>query len=79
MFSSRPDDLFGIGYFYNDLSTDRFLPDAGFRDKGQGVEAYYNLAITKSIRFSTNVQYLEWIVPPNEDAVVVTGRLQVIF
>jgi porin len=79
MFSGRPDDLFGIGYFYNDLSTDRFLPDLGYRDKGEGFEVFYNLAITKAIRFSTNVQYLEWIVPPNDDAVVVTGRLQVIF
>jgi porin len=78
LFQSRPDDLFGVGYFYNDLSTDRFLPDLGYEDKGEGFEAFYNFAITKSVRFSTNLQYLEWIVPPNDDAVVVSGRLQII-
>ena len=79
IFESRPDDLFGLGYFYNDLSTDRYLPVLGFEDQGEGYEAFYNLAITKSVRLGTNVQYLNSILPGEDDAVVVMGRLQVIF
>ncbi|MEH6636623.1 MAG: carbohydrate porin [Halioglobus sp.] len=75
----RPDDLFGVGYFYNELSTDRFLDEVGFEDKGVGYEVFYNLAITKAVRFSTNVEYLKWIIPGHSDAVVATGRLQIIF
>lgn len=79
LFPKRPDDLFGVGYFYNDLSTDRFLPELGYQEDLQGVEAFYNVFLTRAIRLSANVQYLESIAPDIDDSVVVGGRLQVIF
>ncbi|MGR8918039.1 MAG: carbohydrate porin [Gammaproteobacteria bacterium] len=75
----RPDDLFGIGYFYNDLEETRLLTRAGFEDHGQGVEGFYNLAVTQAIRFSANFQYLESVLPDVDDSVQITGRLQVLF
>jgi porin len=77
--TGRPDDLFGIGYFYNDLEETLFQDEANFEDHGQGIEAFYNLAITKAIKLSGNVQYISSVDRDIDDSVYVAGRLQVIF
>jgi porin len=77
--NSRPNDVFGIGYFYNDVFEDRFTNDAGFDGDSQGVEAFYNLAITPAAKFSINVQYLESSLKDVDDATVLSGRLHLTF
>jgi len=75
----RPDDLFGLGYFYNDLEKTLLEETANLDDHGQGVEAFYNLAITKAIRLSANVQYLSSVKRDVDDSLYIAGRLQVLF
>ena len=76
IFDSRPDDLFGVGYFYNDLSDTLFSESV---DDGQGVELFYNFAITPAVRLSTNLQYIGASNPRVDDTTLLTARLQLKF
>jgi porin len=75
----RPNDVFGVGYFYNDIYDDRFTTGLGFDGDSSGVEAFYNLAITPAARLSVNLQYLEPSLEDVDDAVVLSGRLHITF
>ena len=62
----RPDDVFGIGYFYYDFSDDlksAVQPLLTF-DNEQGAEVFYNLAVTPWLRIAADLQ---WIQPANND------------
>jgi porin len=77
---TRSNDVFGLGYFYNDLFSDHFTSDiVGIEDHTQGGEVFYNLAITPAAKFSTNLQYLAAGLEDKDDAIVLSGRLQLIF
>jgi porin len=76
---SRPNDVFGIGYFYNDVYDNNLTSKLGFEGESQGVEAFYNLAITPAAKFAINVQYLEPSLKDVDDATVLYGRLHLIF
>ena len=76
---NRPNDLFGIGYFYNGYEEALLQDAADLEDQGQGMEAFYNLAITEAIRLSGNVQYVSSVYPDVDDSVYVAGRLQLLF
>ncbi len=77
----RPDDVFGIGYYYYDLSDDLedsldLILDV---DHEQGVELFYNLAITPWLRVTADLQ---WIDPANGDfnhAVIGSLRTTIFF
>lgn len=73
IFESRPDDLFGIGYYYNDQSKTLFDEKI---DDGQGAEAFYNFAITPAIRLSANLQYIKPVNPRVDDTTLLSARLQ---
>lgn len=85
IFAGRPNDMFGVGYYYTDISSKLF------RDRinsHQGAEAYYNLAILPSLRVSFNVQWIKALSPRIElverlldpqDAWAISTRLQVVF
>jgi porin len=76
---SRPNDMFGVGYFYNGLSNQGFVEKV---DSGRGIEGYYNLEIVPSVRFSVNLQWLNSISPFidfDEDTWMLSTRLQVVF
>jgi hypothetical protein len=76
---SRPNDLFGVGGFYNDLSSSRVQAAIGFEEDYAGLEAFYNFAITPAAKLSTNIQYLPSAEPRVDDSVMISGRLQFIF
>ena len=76
IFDSRPEDLFGVGYYYNDQSDTLFKDRI---DDGQGAEVFYNFAITPSIRFSTNLQWIKSVEPTIDDTTLLSARLQVTF
>jgi porin len=76
---SRPNDVFGIGYFYNDVYDDNLTSKLGFEGESQGVEAFYNVAITPAAKFSINLQYLEPSLKDVDDAIVLSGRLHLTF
>ena len=76
IFDSRPDDLFGVGYYYNDQSKTLFEPSV---DDGQGAEVFYNFAITPAVRFTTSAQWIKAVNPTVDDTTLVSARLQITF
>lgn len=66
MIAGRPNDVFGLGYFYYKFSDD--LQDATAAvtnlDDEQGLELFYNCAVTPWLRISPDLQ---WIDPANGD------------
>ncbi len=62
----RPEDVFGIGYYYYNLSDDlqSSLARALRLHDEQGVEIYYNLAVTGWLRLTGDLQ---WINPARGD------------
>ena len=75
----RPNDLFGIGGFYNDLASVRILQAIGFREDYAGMEAFYNFAITPAMGLSANIQYLPSVEPNVDDSTMISGRLRTVF
>jgi porin len=63
---NRPADVFGIGYYYYNLSDDLQSSLAGALpiDDEQGVEIFYNLAATGWLRLTADLQ---WINPARGD------------
>lgn len=55
----RQQDSFGIGYYHTDLSDD--LPKSLNLSSEQGIEIFYNIAITKSMQITPDLQ---WIINP---------------
>jgi len=77
---NRPNDVFGVGYFYNDVYSDRFTDQVlNYKGQSQGGEAFYNIAITPAAKFSFNSQYLTSSLKDVDDAIVLSGRLQLMF
>ena len=77
---ARPNDVFGLGYFYNDVYSESFTDDTlGFEGHSQGGEAFYNLAITPAAKFTLSCQYLTPSLKKFDDAIVLNGRLQFVF
>jgi len=70
--AGREDDSFGIGWYYLGIS-DEFGPLlANLIDDGQGVEMYYEIAMTEALRLALDLQ----VVDPNfvaADTAVVPG------
>jgi len=76
---TRSNDVFGLGYFYNDFYNNNVTDNVGLEDHSQGGEVFYNLAITPAAKFSANLQYLTAGLEDVDDATVLSGRLQLIF
>lgn len=64
---ARPDDVFGIGYYFYNLSDDLQAATGPVFpiDDEQGIEVYYNLAVTPWFHLTADVQ---WIAPANARA-----------
>jgi porin len=75
----RPNDLFGIGGFYNDLEQGRITQRAEFDDDYVGMEAFYNFAITPAARLSANLQILPSVPSTIDDSVLFSARLHMVF
>ena len=72
----RQQDTMGVGYFYNGLSdemTDLFPPLLRPNDV-QGVELYYNAAITPWFHLTVDLQFVEPAVSADDTAVVLGLR-----
>jgi porin len=74
---NRPNDTFGVGYFFASLSDERTITD-DFEDP-EGAEAFYRLAITPAVKFSLNLKYIGGSEPGVDDATMLSGYLQIIF
>jgi porin len=75
-------DRWGVGYFRYALSKDLKdgLAKLGVkRDDEQGVEAYYNIALTPWLRVTANLQWIKPTDPDRKDAAFAGLRTQVKF
>jgi len=76
---SRPNDAFGLGYFFNKETVNSLEGIFQKVDNGQGVEGYYNLAIAPSVLLSLNLQYLRSVLFDVDNTFMLSTRLQVVF
>jgi porin len=74
----RPDDSFGLGYFYYNFSDDlqsAVDPFAVFDDE-QGIELFYTVAVTPWLHLSLDLQYVHPATGANANALVGGLRLR---
>jgi len=86
--ASRPDDRFGVGWYYSrfsdDLKNNLRVLRRGLRNE-QGVEAFYNIQVTPAVTVTPNLQVIvdpaaRGPNPASEDYALVFGvRLQMDF
>lgn len=71
----RPNDGFGIGYYYMDISQPRFTGPletrTALRGEEQGFEAYYNFALTPWMVLTPDIQVIRGA---QKDTATITGR-----
>jgi porin len=81
-FKGRDDDAWGVGYFHYGLSEDLKSGLDEVRlglDDEQGIEAFYNLAVTPWLRVTADVQWIDPATPNAEDAFIAALRTQISF
>ena len=79
MIACRQQDTMGVGYFYSGLSGDlkdffASVPLAPELGDLQGVELYYNAAITPWFHLTADLQFVQPAVSANDTAVVLGLR-----
>ena len=55
----REEDRFGVGWYYTGLSDELGPVLTGLFDDGQGVELYYDIAISERFRLALDLQVVE--------------------
>jgi porin len=75
----RDHDLFGIGYSYAGLQTNRLTGSLGFHDNSQAFEAFYSLAITPAAQLTFDLQVVRGPAPLLDAAVILGMRLYLDF
>lgn len=82
MFRGRQADTFGVGWYYSgtssELAPDLAMALGGIGD-GQGVEMYYNIAVTPWLQITPDVQFIMPARETVDTATVVGVRARVIF
>lgn len=78
LFFGRPQDSFGLGTFYYNLSDElqNSLINTEFRDEA-GVEVYYNYALKPWLFFGPDIQYIKPATGNFKNALVVGLRMQI--
>lgn len=75
----RGDDHFGVGYFWTDIEQDRLTQTEAVGDSTQGVETFYNIALTPAAGLTLSVQAIEGAAESRDTAWVMGARLHVEF
>ena len=81
LFFNRPQDSFGIGYFYYAFSDDLqdvLDPLVDFRDE-EGVEIYYSCAVTPWLHVTPDLQYIDPASGGKSNAFVAALRARIRF
>jgi porin len=77
MIRGRPNDRYGIGYYFLDTSSE--LPSVLKYGDEQGVEAFYTVAVTPWCQITPDVQVIDPARESNDTTVVLGARLQLLF
>jgi porin len=75
----RPDDHLGLAYFYNDIQPGRLVGLDRIENHTQGLEAFYNAALTPAARLTLSVQLGDDADAQTNTAVVIGARFQLVF
>jgi len=81
LFFGRPQDSFGLGTFYYNLSDvlqDSLAPEVDFHDES-GIEAFYSYAVTPWLFVGADIQYIDPATGGNKNALVSSLRTQIRF
>jgi porin len=76
---SRPQDYFGLGYFYYNFSNDlqsTLNPLGRFEDES-GFEGFYNYVINPWLHLTGDIQYVDPVIGANKNAFIGGLRLRV--
>lgn len=81
LFEGRPQDSFGLGYFYYALSNElrNALDPATDLDDEQGLEMFYSYAVTPWFHISGDIQYINPASGSSKNALVVGLRTNIRF
>ncbi|MCC6678695.1 MAG: carbohydrate porin [Phycisphaerales bacterium] len=79
LFPGREDDTFGAGYYYTELQDVRAFSLIGLPSSAQGLEAYYNIAITPAVGLTLDVQRVDEGFVGFDPATILGVRLEVTF
>jgi len=75
----RDDDTFGVGYFYLSIQATTLGGIVGIDSKSQGVEAFYNIAITPAAHLTCDIQIIDSPKVGVDTAVVLGVRMNLRF
>lgn len=78
LFFGRPQDNFGLGAYFYDLSDvlqDAVAPNTQFRDEA-AIEAFYNYAVSPWLYIGPDIQYIRPAAGSFDNALIVSLRLQ---
>lgn len=75
----RGDDTYGLGYFYNSIQDPRSIALNRLGESTQGLELYYNIAITRSVALTLNGQWARSAFRQFDDSFVLGSRLNISF
>lgn len=76
---SREDDTYGVGYFYNDIQDPDTLLFNALESSTSGFEAFYNIALARSIALTLDFQWLSSAFSNIDDSVLLGVRLDIMF
>jgi porin len=79
MIPGRDEDAFGVGYYYTDVQDSAAFSLLGLPSSSQGVEAFYNIALTPAVGLTVDVQWVDEGVTDTEAATVLGVRLDMNF
>lgn len=76
---SRADDTWGLAYYHTEAQRSNLLSLLPLNSSTDGIEAYYNVALTPAIGVTFDVQVVDGIVSRADPALVLGMRLNVDF
>jgi porin len=76
---SRERDTFGVGCYYNNIQSTRLFNILGVENSTQGLECFYNIAVTPACHVTLNVQVVEAITTRVDTATVLGLRASLAF
>lgn len=79
LIETRDDDVFGVGYYRTSYQDSLIFGAVGLDDHAQGVEAFYNRALTKAANLTFDVQLQDSAQPDTNTALILGARLNLRF
>jgi porin len=79
MLPTRDYDTFGVGYYYTRIQETRFSASLGVQDHTQGMEAYYDVALTPASHLAVDLQLQDSPLSSVDTDVILGVRLNLTF